>query len=237
MIVGWYNNATVYREARDGGVDLNGERHRYSAEARTEDAVLLPPVARNFNVRSSRTDPGAGFGQKPTWYGADAVDARVWAYIRSYGRSKRSAKPLVPPKNLDPQLRRKVEKAAVAHAAEYYTSEAGGQRHVVSVEPLARGWDLEASNGDGTLLVEVKGLLNSRLVCELTPNEYEKMMLPENRARYVVYVVTNALAQAPATPLASIFGNVGGKVWQTADGRSLLITEKKAAVLSCALRT
>ena len=233
MIVGWYEQATVYREARDGGMTLNGERHGYSAEARAEDAVLLPPVARNFNVRSSRTDPGAGFGQKPTWYGADAVDARVWAYIQNYGRPKKSGRKLVPPKNLDPQLRRKVEKAAVAHATDYYRSKAGGERHVVSVEPLAKGWDLEASNGSGTLLIEVKGLLNSQPVCELTPNEYEKMMLPENRASYVVYIVTNALAESPATPLASVFENTGGKAWETADGRKLLITQKTAAVLSC----
>ena len=76
LIVGWYQNATVFRAARDGGIDLYGERIYYTAEALAEDATLLPLIARTFEVRSSRILPGAGFGQKPTWYGAETVDAR-----------------------------------------------------------------------------------------------------------------------------------------------------------------
>jgi hypothetical protein len=92
---------------------------------------------------------------------------------------------------------------------------------------------LEVYVGPQPLLVEVKGLLNSELVCELTPNEYEKMMKSANRKRYVVYVVNNALAVHPAMPIASIFEHVARDKWCTADGRQLLVTEKIAAVLSC----
>lgn len=236
LIVGWYLNASVFRSARDGGIDFNDERIHYTAEARTEDATLLKPVARTFAVRSSRVVPGEGFGQKPTWFGAEAVDARVWGYVQSKTTQKASTKPAgdkKPPRNLDLELRRKVEKAAVDHARAYYKSEYGDDCLIESVETSAKGWDLEVFNGPHPTLVEVKGLLNAGLVCELTPNEYEKMMMLANRRRFVIYVVNNALAEQPAMPIASIFEHSKGRVWRTADGRMLRIKEKVGAVLSC----
>jgi hypothetical protein len=237
LIVGWYRNANVFRTARDSWITLYDERIHYSVEAWAEDATLLSPIARTFEVRSSRTMPGAGFGQKPTWYGAEAVDDRVWTYINARGKIRPTKKPSsskTPPKNLDPELRRKVEKAAVQHAIAYYKSEFGEDCPVISVESGAKGWDLEVHNGPDPLLVEVKGLLNAGLVCELTPNEYEKMMMEANCSRYVVYVVNNALAELPATSIASIFEYAGDGKWHTADGRKLVITPKTGAVLTCA---
>ncbi|MGT2465038.1 DUF3883 domain-containing protein [Mesorhizobium atlanticum] len=193
-------------------------------------------LCERFKFRSSRTKPAAGFGQKPTWYGAESIDKEVWAYIRSYGSERRDPPPPTatkPPKNLDPELRRKVEKAAVAHATTYFRELYGPRCIVRSVEVEAKGWDLEVFAGPEPLLIEVKGLLNSALVCELTPNEYEKMMLDEYRRRYVVYIVNNALAEPPAVPIASVFEHVEGEKWATADGRHLIITPKTAAVLSC----
>lgn len=235
LIVGWYRNATIYRFAQDGGIDFNDERIHFTAKARAADAILLPPVARTFEIKSSRVSPGAGFGQKPTWYGAPAVDERVWAYVQSWSSIRARAKPLAgkrPPKNFDPELRRKVEQAAVEHATAYYKSLYGPDCPIESVEREAKGWDLEVFNGAEPLLVEVKGLLNSSLVCELTPNEYEKMMLGRNRSRYVIFVVNNALAEHPASPIASVFEHCGARNWRTADGRELVITERTAAVLS-----
>ena len=237
LIVGWYRNATVYRTARDGGVDFNDERIHYSVEAQVDDAVLLPPVARTFEVKSSRVSPGQGFGQKPTWYGSPEVDNRVWAYVQSWlSRGRQKARPASknPSKNYDPELRRKVERAAVEHATAYYKSVYGADCMVESVEKDAKGWDLEVHSGPEPLLVEVKGLLNSGCVCELTPNEYAKMMLDQHRARYVVFVVNNALAKHPAAPIASIFEHCGGRDWRTADGRNLVITERTGAILSTA---
>jgi hypothetical protein len=235
LIVGWYENATVYRRARDGGIRINNEDLYYSVEARSADARLLVPVARTFEVPSSRRKPGEGFGQKPTWYGAEATNARVWAYIRSKRSPARQKPPgKAPPKNPDPELRRKVERAAVEHAIAYYKAEFGNACPIHSVETAAKGWDLEVYHDAKPLLVEVKGLLNHGLVCELTPNEYEKMRQKVNRDRYVIYVVNNALAKSPAVPVASVFKHAGNLKWQTDDGRELIVTEKTGAVLSCA---
>lgn len=236
LIVGWYDNARVYRSAQPGGVFLYGNREDYSAEARIEDSKLLPEVARSFRIASSRTKPGEGFGQKPTWYGSDAVNKRVWQYISSFQSSappRPKPKGKKPPRNLDPELRCKVEQSAVEHARAYYKAKYGEDCYIKSVEKDAAGWDLEVYCAEPPLLVEVKGLMNSDLVCELTPNEYKKMKDRANRKRYVVYVVNNALAVSPAVPIPSVFEHVSGDTWQTKDGRTLKITEKIAAVLTC----
>ncbi len=237
LIVGWYRNAIVYRVARSSEIELYGEQLDYSAEAAVSDAVLLPPHLRTFRVESSRTKPGAGFGQKPTWYGAEDVNKRVWEYIRAHKSShEKQSRPEVSkgPRNPDPVLRRRVEKAAVAHATKYF-NDIYGPSAVISVEQDARGWDLEVYAGLDPLLVEVKGLTNSELICELTPNEYEKMMLPKHRKNYIIYVVNNALAEPPGVPIASIFKHAGGESWMTDDGRKLVVTPKIAiaAVLTC----
>lgn len=235
LVVGWYRDGTVYREARSGQFHLNGMDSEYSVTALKEHATLVPVGARSFQVPSSRTAPGEGFGQKPTWYGAPAVDKRVWAYVNSWDNAKKQTAPTKgkrPPRNTDPELRRKVEIAAVRHAWKYYEAK-NGKGCVESVEPYGRGWDLEVRSGDVEWLVEVKGLLNAGLACELTPNEYEKMCSPEYCARYVVYVVNNALAEEPEAPVPSVFTWKGGETWRTEDGRELQVAEKVGAVLTC----
>lgn len=239
LVVGWYRDATVYREAKFGEFVLDGMQSEFSVTAKRDDAVLVPVAARSFQVASSRTAPGEGFGQKPTWYGAPAVNERLWTYVNEWEAGKkppRAGKNKVgpgkkPPRNNDPELRRKVEKAAVEHATKFYEAKYG-KGCVKSVEPYGRGWDLEVRSGEVEWLVEVKGLLNSGLTCELTPNEYAKMTAPEYRDRYVVYVVNNALAEEPGVPLPSIFTWKGGDNWRTEDGRELEVTEKTGAVLT-----
>lgn len=233
MIVGWYDDARVYVRARPQPRLINGEAWPYSVETRAEQGFLLPTYARTFQIQSARTSEG-GFGMSPTWYGTDAVNAHVWRYVQSLraGAAPASQKSPAkkPPINTDPEFRRKVEKAAVDHATAYFQSPEGGTYVVESVEPFGRGWDLEATKDGGELLIEVKGLQGSDLVCELTPNEYKKMMMSAHRDKYVIYVVNNALAQ---TPIASIFKRTADGQWEADDGRTLAIKEQIGAVLSC----
>ncbi|MGT2465037.1 hypothetical protein ACVOMV_06020 [Mesorhizobium atlanticum] len=51
LIVGWYRNATVFRAARDGDININGETISYSAEATASDATLVPLPLRTFQVQ------------------------------------------------------------------------------------------------------------------------------------------------------------------------------------------
>ncbi len=121
-------------------------------------------------------------------------------------------------------MRFKVERAAVDCATEYYESEEGGGYEVVSVENDRKGWDLEATKGNEKLLVEVKGLSRSKLLCQLTSNEYKKMRSEKN---YTLFVVCNACDN----PNKSIFRKKG-KRWCTEDGRELTIKPKEAAEVS-----
>lgn len=230
MVVGWYENATVFATAKPGATHaLQGVMWPFAVQARASDAHLIPVVGRNFRIQSARTEEG-GFGQSPTWYGSDAINERVWRYIRRVKTGGAKKPPQKgPPRNADPELRRKVEKAAVDHATAYYQSAAGGHCTVTSVEADAVGWDLEVSNGDIDLLVEVKGLQGPNLTCQLTPNEYEKMTSKRHQSRYVVYVVNNALV----APIASIFTLCTDGTWNTEDGRKLRVEERTGAVLRC----
>lgn len=234
-IIGWYKSATVYRN----GYTIKKRRSSefevyYQIEALAENVTLLPPDARVFPIPTAKKK--GNLGQSPVWYGKDdAFRKSVDDYIFE-GRL-----PVVPLKNIpkqqDPELRRKVEKAAIEHATRYFTSAQGGSREVESVELLSRGWDLEATACDGSVLkIEVKGISSNVIMAELTPNEYAKMISAEHRQDYVVYIVTEALQK---TAQAHIFrydaerSSRDALVWVTDDERRLKVDPRVAARLSC----
>ena len=107
---------------------------------------------------------------------------------------------------------------------------------MVSVERDGCGWDLEATLPDGSCLkVEVKGLSGPTVNCELTPNEFSKMMAPEHRPDYIVYVVTNALEDSAKAHIFRYNSDKSYKknhVWLTDDGRKLKVEERMGARLS-----
>lgn len=234
-IVGWYTDATVHREAEHfSKLRTSYFIVGYQIEAPAAAATLLPFDAREFPIPTGR-GPG-NVGQSPIWYGRDAAfNKDVLAYIRRGGvLAKTNGKQ---PRQTDPELRRRVEQAAVNHAIAHFGSNAGGARLVSSVEKDGVGWDLEAVGNDGEILkIEVKGLSGNELLVELTPNEYAKMQSTEHRKDYIVYVLRAALSDAP---LASIFrfdatqSKRNDLVWVDDFGRRLIIEEKLAARLSC----
>lgn len=234
-VVGWYKNATVYRNSNT----INLARSKaftvgYQIEAPADLATLLAPDARIFPIPTAKK-PG-NLGQSPVWYGKDdSFRASVRNYITK-GELPAANKKGSSPKQPDPELRRKIEKAAVEHATEYYGSTVGGKRKVVSVETLGRGWDLEATAFDGSVLkVEVKGLSGKDVVVELTPNEYAHMMASEHRSDYIVYIVTEALeksARAHVFRYDAMLSKGKDHVWITDDFRRLTIQPLIAARLS-----
>lgn len=67
VIVGWYNNATVYR----GRKDYNGRQ--YNLIAKKEDCVLLDESERNYVIPRAKIHK-IGFGQSNLWYADNAQD-------------------------------------------------------------------------------------------------------------------------------------------------------------------
>jgi len=76
-VVGWYENARVYREYQKARLTgLTGIERYYFAEAAAEDCYLLPVENRTFIVpRAAKAGTGKGFGQENFWY-AESVYAR-----------------------------------------------------------------------------------------------------------------------------------------------------------------
>lgn len=236
VIVGWYRNARIHRNAEHRRLErLSGFDVGYQIEAPAADAVLLPIDARSFVIPTAK-EPG-NLGQSPVWYGkGETFNREVAEYIGRGGRP--FERPAKSPRQTDPELRRKVEQAAINHAIAYYESEKGGSHRVETVEKDNVGWDLEAFADDGVhLKVEVKGLAGKDLVVELTPNEYAKMRSPEHRMDYIIYVLLEALSSMPMAYIFrhdAILSKGNNLVWVTEDGQRLRIQPLVAAKLSIA---
>lgn len=234
-IVGWYKNATVYRnsDAIKRRRSSEFEVH-YQVETVDGDATLLRPDARVFPIPTAKVK--GNLGQSPVWYGKDdSFRKQVRDYIFE-GRLP-SLPTRGPPRQPDPELRRRIERAAIEHAKLYFSSSEGGSRSVVSVEPYGRGWDLEATAFDESVLkIEVKGISGNAILAELTPNEFTMMMSAQHRRDYIVYIVTEALQK---TARAHVFrydaerSRRDNAVWVTDDNRRLVIERRTGARLSC----
>lgn len=241
VIVGWYRDATVWRNAQPitdpaaktlRAYDEYPEPH-YMVEADASQCLRLPVEARDFRILSSHRQVG-GFGQSPTFYDElDLYRSSVEKYIHSVEANVAAARKRGSARgggrNMDPEKRKLVEETAVAMAKSHFASDVGGGYDVKSVERDAKGWDLECTREDGMLFVEVKGCSGSDVVAELTPNEWKQMKDPANRSRYVIYVVTDCLTEAPGP---SVFHHHAGMTWRTQDGRLLEIEERPGARIS-----
>ena len=115
--------------------------------------------------------------------------------------------PGIAPRQPDPEHRAKVERAAVAHVVDHYSP----HYDWVSVEQENKGWDLEFTQGEIRLLVEVKGCSGAVGTVELTPNEYSAMRNRLYHDEYRLAIVTRALED----PRLSIINfNGSDKIWR-----------------------
>lgn len=74
VIVGWYENATVYRYYQSSiCTPIYGLDRYYFTRARAEDCCLLPEENRTFSIgRASVEGKGKGFGQNNYWFAESA---------------------------------------------------------------------------------------------------------------------------------------------------------------------
>lgn len=228
FIIGWYRNATVYRECQSPPPDTNrvfkGEAFNYYVSAAADDAILLDATARNFPLPYQQK---GGMGQSMVWYADspeqhDALRREVLRYIRTGGHSSsKTPAGTGTVRQADPLLRCKVERAAIEVATKHFEN----QNYVVdSREQDNLGWDLDATCGKRHLRLEVKGLSGSDVCIELTPNEYAQMQKWQDS--YFICVVTEALT----APALAVFGySPESGRWQDDQGRTLEIQPIVAA--------
>ena len=133
--------------------------------------------------------------------------------------------PLGAPRQCDPGLRAKVEKAAVRHVIDHWPYPG---YECVSVESDNKGWDLEFTRGARTLLVEVKGRSGDIAQVELTPNEYAAMCSRHHRDMYRLAIVTRALV---APRLSIIRFNGSDETWRDQDDREVCPEERTGVIV------
>lgn len=238
VIVGWYENATIFRKLRKGSPwKIDGLPVEHQIEAAAKDVHRLPRELRTFPGPGG---PRIGFGRSVIYYGNPELREVVPAFIHSKGMQQGGEKPTAgssggPGWQMDAERRKQIEVAAIEHAKAYYREQLQDPDCVMSVEPFGLGWDLEVTlKTNEKLLVEVKGTSLPDVCAELTVNEYDKIRAPEHRESYVIYVVTEAGTDRQCAHIFRYRGRrpEGGDIWKADDGRTLKFEERMAARFS-----
>lgn len=134
-------------------------------------------------------------------------------------RDNNNKKPLQ--RQVDVFKKQQVEISAIETTIKYFEAL---DYIVISKEKDNVGWDLEATNINETLLLEVKGLSGNISSIELTPNEYKNSK--EKKTHYKLCIVTNALTK----PKLEIFSfNFELDIWTNNLNEKLLTEERVAA--------
>lgn len=196
-VVGWYENATVFREWRPSPKKRtlpNGDDAGFMIEAKS--VRLLPTDDRLFTLPRASAKQ-TGIGQSNLWYAPPEWAEKLLAYkkqVQGGGKlpgKKVTGKPRLS-RTTDTEARLRVEREAMA-ATIAWCEDRGLAWQDVSLQCL--GWDLQAGEGKGILRIEVKGSSRpiGEALLELTPNEFAKM--GEHRDSFRVAVVSLATKQ------------------------------------------
>lgn len=203
VIVGWYRNATVYREYQQFDNNTLSTLHKeqgidgYRIKADKENCFLLPYNMRELNV--PRMEEGF-LGISNIWY-ADSDLPNVKEYrerVRKYIEESEKLCLIKMEDNInkvnknitDYNHNLLVEKNAIERCSSHYISNGYS---VKSVEKDNCGWDLEATKKDKTLCIEVKGLSGETAKVGLTPNEYNAFKKQDEN--YRLAIIVNALSK------------------------------------------
>lgn len=229
-IVGWYKNATFYREYQK--TRLKERRYKreylgYYATAASKDAILLPEDER-FAFPSIPRYIKGGMGRSNIWY-ADTSNMELFRievleYINSYENrlKKHTRRKIVHSCTADIEHKKKVEKIAINLVTKTYESRGFS---VESVEEDNCGWDLEARFKNIMYRMEVKGLSSSMIAADLSRNEYEKMQ--KYKDTYRLCIVTGCLKEEP---LLSVFSySKEQEQWMDEQGNILEIETRISA--------
>jgi hypothetical protein len=191
-VVGWYENATVYRNGQSNNVS-----NWFFAEAAEKSVKRIDADNRFCNIPDT-------FGRSASFFFSlhpekKSTLNKLIAYIESDGKiesiqDKKKTSKTTLSRQVDVETRMKVEKSAIDTAVKYYQVRYG-KENVKSVEKDNVGWDLEINTGSVTLKVEVKGLSGSKMAVELTPNEFKA--LNKKQENYFLFIVTDALSKKP----------------------------------------
>lgn len=194
-VIGWYRDARVYGELQNTRPDQS--KPHFIVKAKVANCHLVPVDDRTFFIPAMREGwPGVASAYYASANLSPQNMGKLLSYIggtTSIGFTEVTVKSLGGgfPRQNDPELRARVEAAAVAAVQAHY--EATGCV-VESVEDENLGWDLNVTSGARLFRVEVKGRSGTGAV-ELTPNEYRAMTNKRVRMSYRLAIVHDALTK------------------------------------------
>jgi hypothetical protein len=197
VVIGWYNNATVYRSIQSTNMLPLRENYDYNIKARTEDGVLLPISKRKFPVGHDIEGTKEGRpGQANAFYVLDhqgqekdlGNPKNVWIrrlieYVENYDGSRISSRQDEIQEDMltaehssggqgfqsDVEVRLLVESHAMAICKKYY-ADRGYQIENVSIN---RPYDFILRKNGLSRFVEVKGTQTAGDSIVLTKNEVD----------------------------------------------------------------
>lgn len=222
-IVGWYKDATFYREYQVTKLKerkFKNEYIGYYVEADENNTVLLS-VDERFSFPQIPRGVKNGMGQSNVWY-ADSEEMKafrvqVFNQINKYEQSLKNLIKTRGIRNSNIESRKIIENTAIKLVSQKYK---GLGYDIKSVEKENIGWDLEAIHKKVKLRIEVKGLSGNNLSVEITPNEYLKMN--EYMDSYRLCVVTECLNK----PMINTFCFSQEKnCWANDEGKELIVEQ------------
>lgn len=206
-VVGWYRDATVYRDRQDFPKSLLTRQHKrdkidsYRVRAARENVTLLP--LKDRSGPALRLGTGKGWiGEANWWFPARQTDPAIRKFVghlREFisgydeGSDNRGTKSRWGGAS-NMERKAQVEQAAIEAIKRYY------KNHIVkTVEKDNLGWDLEVTPiaGGGTICIEVKGLFGQEFKVGVTPNEYRALSrhMKGSKPDYRFCVVTGSLSE------------------------------------------
>lgn len=229
-VVGWYKNATVFREYQKHQTFPNLHRKNgvdgYWIRADSTDAKILAVDERTCEI--PRQVKG-GMGQSNIWYADSPESAQTVKRVNDLLKGKRAITPAKQSvsRQQDQERKAQIEKAAIRASCSHFESLGYS---IKSVEKDNVGWDLVATSGKTTLNIEVKGLSGDNFAIELTPNEY-KAFVAESES-YRLAVVVSALNK-PALYVCRYSREQMAWVVEGHGNRHLDVQAKESAVIRC----
>jgi hypothetical protein len=185
-IVGWYKKAKLFSTNQHLVNSIVKDKY-YLSKALAQNSYLVKEQDRIFSI--------VGPGQANVWYAEEYKDKIFFKELENYFKDpdlyilkKKKGIRKISSWQKDSELRKRIENEAMEEVYKYFMLR---NYKVMYVHKNNYGWDMEATNGKQTLLLEVKGLSGDLFCVDFTPNEYSNSK--KNKKQYRICVVSNVL--------------------------------------------
>lgn len=222
VVVGWYKNADVFASLQKGPRRGRG----YFFRTRVGAGRLLDYDDRVVEVGTAQRNGKGHPGQDPVFYASRKNPKLARQVLRKLSELNSKRPSSKPPRSVDPERRALVEDAAMRATMSLLEK---SHWKCEDVSKHCRGWDIEARLGKQLMCVEVKGLSNSALVAELTPNEF-KMLMRHARGRMGKVTAISLVNNALTRPKVHLF-RWRQDTWVDSDLNVLSVTKRVGAIL------